>query len=276
MYSSAALSLLLASSASASTSLRGLVQSRRLSYEKIAGYQPKSQITDHAAIDLDQAAIETLLADGTDQSFAGAQSIYLQGGNSKSFATITLSTPLIGSVAKGAEVVGKDTTGAEVRGKMYESYDAGSTAIKIQYQTSDIQDSYVGCQEGALPASAQQTSGCFTAAANATLSISGVDYPYDGYSVATDNNNGRTIAGFSTSAFKKMYQGCKGCPYAEYTKYYDYYGQYDYAHQWVTAAFDGTSTSFKNGNANFASYGFTGRTGEWIDVSFAFLLGTPF
>ena len=78
MYSSAALSLLLASSASASTSLRGLVQSRRLSYEKIAGYQPKSQITDHAAIDLDQAAIETLLADGTDQSFAGAQSIYLQ------------------------------------------------------------------------------------------------------------------------------------------------------------------------------------------------------
>ena len=159
---------------------------------------------------------------------------------------------------------------------MYESYDAGSTAIKIQYQTSDIQDSYVGCQEGALPASAQQTSGCFTAAANATLSISGVDYPYDGYSVATDNNNGRTIAGFSTSAFEKMYQGCKGCPYAEYTKYYDYYGQYDYAHQWVTAAFDGTSTSFKNGNANFASYGFTGRTGEWIDVSFAFLLGTPF
>ena len=98
--------------------------------------------------------------------------------------------------------------------------------------------------------------------ANATLNINGADYSYSDYSVATGNKNGRTIAGFSTSAYDKMYQGCKGCPYSEYIKYYEYYGEYDYANQWVTAAFDGTSTNFKNGNANFGSYGFSGRTGE--------------
>lgn len=217
-------------------------------------------MTDHNAIDRDQAAIETLLSDETDESFAAAQNIYNMGGNSKSYATVTLDSALTGSVAKGNAVTGTDTTGAEVRGKMYSAYDGGTTTVNIQYVTSDIQESYVGCQVGALPASVQETSGCFTDLANATLNINGADYSYSDYSVATGNKNGRTIAGFSTSAYDKMYQGCKGCPYSEYIKYYEYYGEYDYANQWVTAAFDGTSTNFKNGNANFGSYGFSGRT----------------
>ena len=163
MYSSAALAFLMASSASANTSLRGIItESRRLSYENIAGYQPESQVTDHNAIDRDQAAIETLLSDETDESFAAAQNIYNMGGNSKSYATVTLDSALTGSVAKGNAVTGTDTTGAEVRGKMYSAYDGGTTTVNIQYVTSDIQESYVGCQVGALPASVQETSGCFT------------------------------------------------------------------------------------------------------------------
>jgi hypothetical protein len=47
-FASAISALLLASSVQA-ISLR-----RRLSYQRIAGYEPKSQVTDHNAIDLDQ------------------------------------------------------------------------------------------------------------------------------------------------------------------------------------------------------------------------------
>jgi hypothetical protein len=37
-------------------------------------------------------------------------------------------------------------------------------------------------------------------------------------------------------------------------------GQFDYANQWVLAAFSGSSTSFSNGNANFGLYDFEGKT----------------
>merc|ERR1712151_161365 len=73
------------------------------------------------------------------------------------------------------------------------------------------------------------------------------------------NVNERTIQGFSTSAEEKMYR-CDNCPYATYRKFREYYGAFDYADKWINAAFDGTSTKFTRGNANFARYGFAGRT----------------
>jgi len=57
-----------------------------------------------------------------------------------------------------------------------------------------------------------------------------------------------------------MRTDCPGCPYTDFSYFYDYYGSDDYGHQWVSAALDGTSTSFKNGNADFSKYTFTGRT----------------
>jgi hypothetical protein len=56
-----------------------------------------------------------------------------------------------------------------------------------------------------------------------------------------------------------MLAGCPGCPYKDFKYFYDYYGTHDYAHQWVEAAFDATSTSFTNGNADFSLYGYDGR-----------------
>lgn len=52
---------------------------------------------------------------------------------------------------------------------------------------------------------------------------------------------------------------CANCPYKDFKQYYEYYGVFDYAHQWVTAAFDGTRTNFANGNADFNSYTLVGR-----------------
>lgn len=47
--------------------------------------------------------------------------------------------------------------------------------------------------------------------------------------------------------------------HTDFKHFYDYYGKSDYAHQWVEAAFDGGSTSFSNGNADFSQYSKAGR-----------------
>jgi hypothetical protein len=39
-------------------------------------------------------------------------------------------------------------------------------------------------------------------------------------------------------------------------------GVFDYANQWVLSAFEGSKTSFSNGNADFSLYSFTGKTGK--------------
>ena len=208
-----------------------------------------------AAIDLDQAAIETQLALATDESFAAAKAIYQEGGYSKSYAQVKLTAPLTSNISKGTAITGKNDDGTTINGKAYEDLTAGQSEIKIQYVTSDIQATYVDCQVGALVD--PNTNGCFTNGGSVT--INGADYAYT-YNKDTDNNNGRTIQGFSTGAEKKMYNGCPGCPYKPYKEFFDYYGQFDYANQWVLAALDGTQTSFTKGNADFSKYTFTGRT----------------
>ena len=69
----------------------------------------------------------------------------------------------------------------------------------------------------------------------------------------------RSIAGFSTSAEKKMYNGCPGCPYKDYSYAYDYYGEFDYANQIVVAALDGTVTNLANGNIDMRASTLVGR-----------------
>lgn len=226
----------------------------------IAGYEPGSSVTDHNAIDLDQKAFEGQLGLATADSFAKAKQIYNEGGHSKSFATIELTTGLASELTKDSGLTGESVSIGDVKGKMYSSAPIGSTTIKFKYTPSeDNQEEHVKCKVGALPVADQIHDGCLEATGSITVDGTGASYSYS-YSVENDNKNGRSIAGFSTSAASKMLEGCPGCPYAEFKKYYDYYGQADYAHAWVTAALDGTKTNFKNGNADFAKYGYTGRT----------------
>ena len=206
------------------------------------------------AIDLDQAAMEEQLALANDEAYENALAIYSQGAFSKSVAQVTLSSPLASSVEKGASIMGKNAEGNQVAGKAYEDNAAGATIIMVQYQTSDSQNNYVGCQVGA--AVSPVTGGCF--AADGTLDIDGTDAGYT-YDPLTNNIAKRSIAGFSTSAEKKM-ANCENCPYSMYQKFYDYYGQYDYANQIVLQAFAGSKTNFKNFNNDFGLYGFDGKT----------------
>eukprot|EP00581_Thalassiosira_minuscula_P007471 CAMPEP_0183710558 /NCGR_PEP_ID=MMETSP0737-20130205/6262_1 /TAXON_ID=385413 /ORGANISM="Thalassiosira miniscula, Strain CCMP1093" /LENGTH=547 /DNA_ID=CAMNT_0025938857 /DNA_START=120 /DNA_END=1763 /DNA_ORIENTATION=+ len=227
---------------------------RRLSWDKVAGYLPGSQVTDHCAIDLDQKVIEEQLNLKTPESFENARKIYNHGGYSKSYASITLDTGLEGAIEKGDQILGKSADGTEVSGKAYTDYPKGSETIKVQYSTTDLQASYVECQVGALLET--NTKGCFID--QGELTIGGKPYTYL-YDVAKENKNGRTISGFSEQAKDKMHTGCTGCPYTDFMYYYNYYGTDDYAHQWVEAAFDGGRTSFSNGNADFSKYGFDGK-----------------
>jgi len=232
---------------------------RRLDYSKYASYEPDSSVTDHAALDLDQASMEAALAIGTADSFEIAKAIYQQGGHSKSYAIVTLTPPLASAITKGTVITGVTATGTPVNGKAYADFESGDTVISIQYQTSDVQESYVNCQVGALTMAGEQNlSGCF--AAQGEINIVGAGTHGYTYNPEDDNNNGRTLAGFSLQAEDKMYSGCPGCPYDDYLKFFNYYGQHDYAHEWVMAALDGRQTTFTNGNADFSEYGFTGRT----------------
>lgn len=209
------------------------------------------------AIDGDQAAFESQLAKRTEESFDIAKQIYLEGGNSKSYAQIVLQTPLAGSIGKGAKIHGKNDNDMTITGKALDDYPSGAIEIRVQYDTTDDQDTYVQCQVGALSeAGLENTVGCF--AANGNLKIDGTEYRYS-YNPRVDNNNARTIAGFSTGAMKKMYTECPGCPYPDYANFYNYYGAFDYANQWVLAALDGSSTNFNNGNADFSKFSLVGR-----------------
>ena len=151
------------------------------------------QVTDHCAIDRDQGAIEVELARKTNESWQNAQQIYLQGGNSKSYALITLSEPLRSDVPKGTTVTGKNAAGNEVSGKMYDTTASGAVNVKIQYATTDVQDSYVQCQVGALVGEDINLSGCFAGGEN-TITIGNEVYTYT-YTPESENKNGRAIAG---------------------------------------------------------------------------------
>lgn len=214
------------------------------------------QVTDHCAIDLDQAAIEQELAKETEDSFEAAKKVYNEGGSSKSYAQITLDSPLSSTVSKGTKMTAKASDGSQVAGATYDKYDEGTLIIKFQYQTSDVQANHVACMVGGLPDNLQTMNGCL--AGSGTVTIGSTDYSYS-YNPATDNNNGRTIAGFSTDAGSKMRLSCPGCPYADFMHFYNYYGMDDYGHQWVTAALNGQKTNFDRGNADFSTYSTEGR-----------------
>eukprot|EP00979_Chaetoceros_neogracilis_P016371 scaffold7863_cov244-Chaetoceros_neogracile.AAC.1 len=232
------------------------------SFERMAGYEPMSQVTDHNAIDLDQKSMEEQLALGTADGFQNAQNIYEQGGHSKAHAVITLDSGLSKSLSKGQPISGTDVDGNAIVTTAYSDTAIGDTVIKIKYATSNIQDTYVGCSVGALPERYQLTSGCFKVSGLITVNNEDT-YTYT-YDADNENKAGRTIKGFSTSADSEQLTtsaSCPGCPYKEFKKFYDYYGSSTYADDYVTAALDGTATSFTTGlgNADFSKYGFDGR-----------------
>merc|ERR1712176_903395 len=227
---------------------------RRLwNFETIAYYEPKSQVTDQNAIDLDQLAMEEQLSVGSDGSFEKAWNIYSRGGHSRSTAILSLETPLTLGLRKNTLVSGLTENGLTVTGKLFDNYPNGISTIEIQYTTTDSQESYVGCQVGGLPN--PRLDGCF--ARNGTLRADNMFLNYT-YDRKQSNINKRTIRKFSTTAEKEMFR-CDNCPYVTFDKYRNYYLDFKYADKWIDAAFDGDTTTMPNSNAYFGNFGFKGR-----------------
>lgn len=82
------------------------------------------------------------------------------------------------------------------------------------------------------------------------------------YNPTQKNFNARTLQRFSTEAEEKMYNCGPACPYKTYNKFYEYYGVFDYANQWVLAAFNKGGTNFAKGDAQFNVYGMEGTNGK--------------
>jgi len=262
-FTSFVLSAWVAQVVSAKSSMRstGLTTSRELSLEKIAGYAPNSKVTDHNALDLDQAAMETYLKEGggTDSGYAKAKKIYTEGGHSKSVADIILPSPgLIKAIEKKDVVIATGRNGDEVRGTAYKDYAKGSLSVRVTYNTSEDQATSVMCKVGGLQVEDQTTTGCLNT--DKKITIDGDDYASFTHDYLADNKNGRTIQGFSTAVEGKMITCDPGCPFADAAMFKEYYGKPDYADHWVLAAFGKQTTNFSNGNADFTQFDFVGRT----------------
>jgi hypothetical protein len=87
------------------------------------------------------------------------------------------------------------------------------------------------------------------------------------YNPTVDNNNLRTIQGFSTNS-ADIFLTCQGCPLATHQKYVSYYGDFNYADVFVQGALNQEATNLDNGNADFTNMDFAGRAGQFYALIF--------
>ena len=128
------------------------------------------------------------LSSYTDEGMEAARKIYEEGGHSKSYAEVTLSSATTADIAKDEAITGVDEAGSAVTGKAYADYPAGTTTLWVLYTVPDVQADNVLCKVGGL--AEPILDGCL--AADGSLTIGGVEYAYT-YDPTTDNNNGRVL-----------------------------------------------------------------------------------
>lgn len=236
--------------------LAALLAPAHAEYSAIAGYTPLNNVASQSVIDLDQQAIENYVML---YNFDIAQNIYDEGAHSESYALVNITTSggLPAPVYAGQEVQALSLSGAPITGTSLQDFDAGSMYFRFLYDTDDSLDTV--CHVGQLPEEIQAVDGCIND--TGILEIDGVVPVKYAYDYQINNDNDQTIARLSLNA-KKLMHDCATCPYPTYDKFYNYYGEFDYAHQWVSTAFEGNETDFKLGNGDFANYGDLGRAGE--------------
>jgi len=244
--------VLIANTEARTTSLRP-EWTRDLSFTAIGSFAPRTQVTDHANIDRDQAAMETQLGVGL-PGFPGAQDIYSQGSFSKSIGVFTLTDGSPISIEAKTKVSGLTDSGAVVVGTATSAINENGPILSLQYSTTD--EAGTTCNVGGNPEPVFD--GCFAASGELTVEGSDIAIPYT--YVREDTSNGRTIRGFSTSAENKMRAFDTQEYYADFQKFVDYYGTATYADEWITAGFDGVQTQFTNGNGDFTAYSPEART----------------
>jgi len=208
----------------------------------IAGYLTGTDVLDHGAIDGDQAAMGAAIEAKTKSGFDAGKVIYKEGGNSKSVATLTLSAALTAVIPKNTVVSGVSIGGAVVTATAYAEFPIGSKTIDVKYTP-------MTCLIGGLDPAGYVDSGCFALSGEVSTGASTLGYSYS----LTDNNNKRTLQGFSTAVESKMSKEEIAIAFK------DYYGVWDYADQFAQAVFEGEKTDFTLGDADFTGMGFVGK-----------------
>mmetsp|Transcript_4401 Transcript_4401/g.6581 ORF Transcript_4401/g.6581 Transcript_4401/m.6581 type:complete len:551 (-) Transcript_4401:62-1714(-) len=220
--------------------------SRRLEYEPIWKYEPKSKITDIAAIDQDLRAI---IRELRKYDFERAERIYKEGGHSGSVAKLKILTEggLREDVTAGVQVVGPSLQNGDdgARGFLYRDAKTGDDEIIVQYEVSPVQENYSFCQVGALTDTF--TNGCFESFGNVAFTDLQSIYSYE-YDPTTQNDNIYTLRGLNL-------QAKKWSDTETFFKFMEYYGSEEFLDEIITAAFQFRETEgLKNGNMNFTIY----------------------
>jgi hypothetical protein len=233
---------------------------RKLNFNPVTGYEPRTETSDQAVIDIDQSMIEKLIDFDLIDS---ARAIYEHGGHSQSTARIHLrdAAPPRLAIPKDTKVVGRTDEGHVIQGFLIEDAlwtdSTEEVVLSVEYETTDNQTIF--CHLGGLALlDAAELDGCF--AAEGILQI--LDFQRDAplyqysytYDVFADTYNKRTIRSLSTEI--DMSFGTS----EHWNKFTTYYDTDDYADQWIQAALDAESTMFLNGNANFSTYEPRSRT----------------
>ena len=106
-------------------------------------------------MDLDQKALIDISSNFTASAIANAKKVYIEGGNSESYATLTLAAPLAFTVSVGTIILGLNDASAIVAGVAYEEASVGSTTLKFKYA---IEAGVLQCSVGGL--NQLNTAGC--------------------------------------------------------------------------------------------------------------------
>jgi len=223
------------------------------SFQSLEGYEPKTNIADHAAgVAIDQSMIAVFVGLNNEPAFQAARDVYEHGGNSQSYAEITLVNPLPQSVVKGTEMTFDKDDGTTLYGTAYESYDANVLTIGFLYGTGESYDQHVNCKVGGLPSDLQVTSGCITMEDNGSNTVTiGGDQGF--FFTTVENKNGRTIQMMSTDSKNYFRPGAdpNQSLFGFYLPYRNYYGTASFADNIVLAGLTGTDTAMSNGNIYF-------------------------
>jgi hypothetical protein len=122
-------------------------------YDRYAGYEPTTSITDYAAIDLDQ---EILNEETGERILENAWWVYEEGGHSGSYADITITNiTQAGTFLKGTVVRGLNSFNDVVNGTLLEDVSwkddgTSSAVIKVLYDILPLQSEYSDCQVGGM------------------------------------------------------------------------------------------------------------------------------
>lgn len=104
-----------------------------------------------AALSYDKTIVTSLVFAATDESFASAQLVYENGGNSKSMAKLNIKNGLPVPISRHTKLTAQGSDGRDVTGFADADYAVGDPVILFRYPVADYLQNPSDCRVGDLP-----------------------------------------------------------------------------------------------------------------------------